>query len=108
MSGREQGNRICKLQANNSSSKQDIVAQKQNKEENCTKGVIKLIKEIENFVKETMDKKKSMLVYGLKKFKHIREKTEKAWPKALMKTVQEENLKEEIEEVYVLGRFEEG
>lgn len=47
--------------------KQIIEAQKQHKVESLTKKVIKIIKEKDNFVRDTLDNKKGVVFYRLKK-----------------------------------------
>ena len=61
-----------------------------------------------------MNKKKCVVVYGIEEraqpIRHIREKEERKIVKDVITVVQEdeEDLKEEIEEVYRLGKYQEG
>ena len=61
-----------------------------------------------------MDKKKYVVVYNIEEraqpIRHIREKEERKIVKDVITVVQEdeEDLKEEIEEVYRLGKYQEG
>lgn len=66
----------------NDNFKESIKTQKQNKEESLTKEVIKVIKELENFIKNTMVNRKCVMVYvwferkniSLKKYQERMEK----------------------------------
>jgi len=90
-----------------------IESQKQDKE-NLTNAVIKVIKEKDNIIRDTVDKKKCVIIFGVKEkilpVRPIREKDEMEVVKDILQVVQEENpdQDEEIEEVSRLGRYEEG
>jgi len=92
----------------------DIIESQKQDKENLTKAVIKVIKEKDNIVRDTVDKKKCVVIYGVKEkmlpVRPIREKDEMKVVKDILKVVQEENpdQDEEIEEVSRLGRYKEG
>jgi len=92
----------------------EIIESQKHDKENLTKAVIKVIKEKENIVRDTVDKKKCVVIFGVKEkmlpVRPIREKDEMKVVKDILKVVQEENSDqdEEIEEVSRLGRYEEG
>ena len=73
-----------------------------------------MIKEKGNIVRDAVDKKKCVVVYGLQEreqpIRRVREKEEKKMVKEVITVVQDEDedLKEEIEEVYRLGKYQEG
>ncbi len=86
--------------------------QKKSTEENLTKEVIKVIKEKENIVRDTVDNKKCVVIYGLKEkgqpVCNIREKEERKMVKDVIAVVQDDDLNEETtEEVYRLGKYQE-
>ena len=76
--------------------------------------VIQVIKEKEELVRDTVDKKKCMVIFGLPEkknpIKFVREREEKEVVQKLIKTIQEEGqeLEKEVEEVYRLGKYSEG
>ena len=87
---------------------------KQQIQEKTKDAVIQVIKEKQELVRDTVDKKKCMIVFGLKEKKNpvkfVREKEEKQVAKNLITRIQEEGqeLEKEIEEVYRLGKYREG
>lgn len=76
--------------------------------------VIQVIKEREDLVRDTVDKKKCFVVYGLKEKKNpvkfVRDKVEKELAKDIIKTIQDDQqgLEQEIEEIYRMGKYSEG
>ena len=92
----------------------EIIETQRHEKENLAKEVVKVIKEKENIVRETVDKKKCVMIFGLKEkvlpLRHIREKEERRVVKEIFKEVKEENdeIEEEIEEVSRIGKYEEG
>ena len=76
--------------------------------------VTKVIKEKENLVRDTVDKKKCLVIYGLNEKKNMirfaREKEEKELVKEIIRVVQDEgqNLEAEIEEIHRIGKYIEG
>lgn len=76
--------------------------------------VIQVIKEKEVLVRDTVDKKKCMVIFGLNEKKNpnkfAREREEREVAKQVIKTVQDstQNFDQEVEEVIRLGRFQEG
>ena len=73
-----------------------------------------MIKEKENLVRDTVDKKKCLVIYGLNekknKIRFAREKEEKELVKEIIRVVQDEgqNLEAEIEEIHRIGKYNEG
>ena len=87
------------------------------REENVTKTVVKVIKEKSSLVRDTVEKKRSVVVFGLKEEKmplrHEREVREKKVAEGVLVAVQDGNtearaLGDDIEEVVRLGKYEEG
>jgi len=76
--------------------------------------VIKVIKENEDLVRDTVDKKKCLVIFGLKEKKNpirfIREKEDKELAKKIITAVQDEDqgLEKELEEAYRIGKYNEG
>ena len=76
--------------------------------------VIQVIKEKEDLVRDTVDKKKCLIIFGLKEKKnlnkYVREREEKELVKNIIQTVQENNqeLEKDVEETYRIGRYTEG
>ena len=76
--------------------------------------VIQVIKEKEELVRDTVDKKKCMVIFGLPEKKNpvkfVREREEKEVVQKLIKAIQDEGqeLEKEVEEVYRLGKYSEG
>ena len=88
----------------------------QQREEVVTKTVLKVIKEKPNVVRDSVEKKKCVVVFGLKEevlpVRHIREKQERKTVEKVVETVCEDQdggnkLSEEIEEIFRLGKYEE-
>ena len=83
-------------------------------EEKARESIVKVIKENENLVRETVDKKKCVLVFGMKEdnipHRLQREKVEKENISEIIKEIKsdESNLENEIEEHRRLGKFEPG
>ena len=93
------------------------VMEKQLKEENITKEVVKIIKNKPSLVRDTVEKKKCVIVFGLNEemlpIRQERETREKSVAKGVLRSVQGEDdeareICEEIEEVTRIGKFEEG
>ena len=90
----------------------DIVSEQM--KEKARDSLVKVIKENGNLVRETVDKKKCVLIFGMKEdnipHRLQREKTEKENIKKIMKEVKSDdsNLENEIEEHKRLGKYEEG
>ena len=76
--------------------------------------VIQVIKEKEGLVRDTVEKKKSMVIFGLQEKKNpvkmAREKEEREMVRDIVTLVQDEEqgLEREIEEVFRLGKYKEG
>ena len=76
--------------------------------------MIQVIKEKEELVRDTVDKKKCMVIFGLPEKKNpvkfVREREEKEVAQKLIKAIQDEGqeLEKEVEEVYRLGKYSEG
>ena len=93
-----------------------LIIDQQNKEnkENLEKEVIRVIKKKEALVRDTVDKKKCVIVFGLKErvqpVTTTREREELVLAKEVVASVKEVNseIEEEVEEVYRLGRYKEG
>merc|ERR1712035_228022 len=92
------------------------VMEKQLREENITKEVVKIIKNKPSLVRDTVEKKKSVIVFGLSEetlpIRQERETCEKRVAKGVLTAVQGEDdeareICEEIEEVTRIGKFEE-
>lgn len=87
---------------------------KQQIQEKTKDAVIKVIKEKEDLVRDTVDKKKCLVFFGVQEKKNpvkfVREKEEKEVVKKLISVIQDEEqgLEKEIEEVYRLGKYSEG
>ena len=82
-------------------------------QEQTRKAVVKIIKEKENLVRDTVEKKKCMVIYGLKEKKNdVRTERERELKESVKKVVakvqdEEQGLEGEIEEVVRLGRYNE-
>ena len=85
--------------------------------EDVTKTVVKIIKEKGDLVRNTVDKKKCIIVFGLKEeimpIRQEREVKERKVAEGVLAAIQDNNteakeISEEIEEVIRLGKFEEG
>ena len=93
-----------------------LIIDQQNKEnkENLEKEVIRVIKKKEALVRDTVDKNKCVIVFGLKErvqpVTTTRERDELVLAKEVVASVKEVNseIEEEVEEVYRLGRYKEG
>ncbi|MPC68169.1 hypothetical protein E2C01_062366 [Portunus trituberculatus] len=76
--------------------------------------IIEVIEEKENLVRDTVDKKKSFVIFGMKEKKNpnkfTRECEERELVKTVIKRVQDstQELDQEVEEVIRLGRYSEG
>ena len=83
-------------------------------ERSVEKSVVKVIKEKEGLVRDTVEKKKCVVMFGVKEkvqpIWHIREKEEKTVAVGLVKEAQIEgsSVHEEIEEVVRIGKYTEG
>lgn len=93
------------------------IMENQIKEENLTKAVVKVIKEKDHLVRETVDKRRCVVVFGLAEGtmpnRRVREEEErKVAVKVLgacqQDTQESQHMEGEIEEVVRLGKFEEG
>ena len=90
------------------------VMENQIKEENISKAVVRVIKEKQGLVRDTVEKKKCVVVFGIKDEKmpvrYDREKFEKKIAVDIVKEVEDEGkkLEEEIEEVVRIGKYNEG
>ena len=87
---------------------------KQQIQEKTKDAVIKVIKEKEDLVRDAVDKKKCLVIFGLQEKKNpvtfVREKEEKEVVKKIISVIQDEEqgLEKEIEEIYRLGKYSEG
>lgn len=93
--------------------KQIMEEQVKAKDEGITEKVIKVIKEKPEIVRDTVEKKKSLVIFGIKEenapIRTTREKRDKEEVEKVINVIQEENdLVGEIEEVFRLGKYEEG
>ena len=76
--------------------------------------VIQVIKEKEDLVRDTVDKKKCLVIFGLKEKKnlnkYVREREERELVKKIIQTVQEstQELEKDVEETYRIGKYIEG
>ena len=83
-------------------------------EDQTKETVVKVIKEKPDLVRDTVEKKKCVVVFGLKEKKnpvrHVREKEERELASNIVKLVQteEKSLEGEIEEVHRVGKYEDG
>ena len=79
-----------------------------------TQTVVKVIKKNENLIRDTVDRKKCVMVFGLKEekqpFWQEREKQEKKTAERIIREVEDEEkrFEDEIEEVTRIGRYVEG
>ena len=83
------------------------------KKKNLAKEVVKVVKQNENSVRNTVDKNKCLIIFGFKEKvlpkKNIRQEEEKKVVKEMFNMVQENSeIEEEIEEIHRLGKYEEG
>ena len=74
---------------------------------------VKVIKEKENIVRDTVDKKKCIIIFGVKEkvlpMRPTREKEGRKVVREVVKAVQEENSDQDEEtEVYRLGQYDDG
>lgn len=85
------------------------------KEEVVEKTVLKIIKEKPNVVRDSVEKKKCVVVFGLKEealpIRSVREQHERKVAEEVVQTIDEEQeggskISEEIEEVFRLGKYE--
>ena len=86
---------------------------KEQLQEKTREEVVKVIKEKQNLVRDTVEKKKCMVIFGMKeKRNEVRSERERELRESVRKLVgevqdEEQNLEEEIEEVVRLGKFRE-
>ncbi|MPC32819.1 hypothetical protein E2C01_026150 [Portunus trituberculatus] len=87
------------------------------REQEVAKTVVNVIKEKENLVRDTVEKKKCIVIFGLKEklmpMRHKRKEYEKNQAEKVVMEVKDDDeepkrLSKEIEEVYRLGKHEEG
>lgn len=94
--------------------KEVIKQQEEERKNNLEKQVIQVLKRKENVVRDMVEKKKGVIVFGLKEkvltTRKERVKEELDVARAIIGEVDDENkeLGEEIEEVFRLGKYEEG
>ena len=87
---------------------------KQQIQEKTKDTVIQVIKEKENLVRDTVDKKKCMVIFGLQEkrnpVKMVREREKEELVRNIVLLVQDEEqgLEREIEVVYRIGKYKEG
>ena len=87
---------------------------KQQIQDKTTDTVIKIIKEKSDFVRDTADKKKCLIIFGIHEKKNPvkfdREKEEKMIARSVITVVQDQGqeLDKEIEEVHRMGKYSEG
>ena len=99
------------MQDNNKKAFREVVQeQMKEKEKDMQEKVIGVIKSKETLIREITDKKKSVIVFGVKEnnitYKPKRDKMEMKTVKDLLKTLNDEdrqNLEDEVEEIYRLG-----
>ncbi len=90
------------------------VVKDQRSKEGLTKEVIKVIKEKENLVRDTVDKKKSIMILGLEESEiknwYKREAEQRKTARLVMSVINEGHtkLEDEIEEVYRIGKYDQG
>ncbi len=123
--GKEQGQNLVKLQHEQEGwarvqeekivdFREIINQQEMERKNNLEKQVIKVIKSKENVVRDVVEKKKSVMIFGLKEkvvnFRSERLKEEMKVAKEVIQEVDKDNTEaaEEIEEVYRLGKYAEG
>ena len=111
----EEGNKVWKqvLETENTSFKQIVQEQVMGKDQAITEKVIKVIKEKPEIVRDTVEKKKSLVIIGLKEevmpVKSTRERNERVAVEKVIEEIQEEqDLVGEVEEVFRLGKYKEG
>ena len=111
----EEGNKAWKQvqEKEQSSFKQIVQEQVMGKDQAITEKVIKVIKEKPEIVRDTVEKKKSLVIIGLKEevmpVKSTRERNERVAVEKVIEEIQEEqDLVGEVEEVFRLGKYKEG